>query len=187
MVTIKPFHSISTPSINILIQWDPVYISTSYVVSQHSHIKICETLSHLSFPIVSSHTCSQSCWWPDHEWHCDYRSSSFSVAVYILFFPVCVWHFFMCFLIIVFIFFLCPPCPHVARCCQLRALSPANSIHWRFFTPYFRLFVVIGIGHHVCSPVKKQQGTDKKKKHKHLSNSPCVNELDLTEIAVPAN
>ena len=103
------------------------------------------------------------------------------------FFPVCVWHFFMCFLIIVFIFFLCPPCPHVARCCQLRALSPANSIHWRFFTPYFRLFVVIGIGLHVCSPVKKQQGTDKKKKHKHLSNSPSVNELDLTEIAVPAN
>ena len=89
MVIIKPFHSISTPSINILIQWDPVYISTSYVVSQHSHIKICETLSHLSFPIVSSHTCSQSCWWPDHEWHCDYRSSSFSVAVYILFFLVC--------------------------------------------------------------------------------------------------
>ena len=168
------------------------------MVSQHSDIKIWKTLSHLSFPIVSSHTCSQSCWWPDHEWHCDYRSSSFSVAVYILFFPVCVWHFvFMCFLIIVFVyFFLCPPCPHVARCCQLRALSPANRIHWRFFTspsiiihicliPYFYLFVVIDIGHHVCSPVKKQQGENKKKEH--LSNSSSVNELDLTEIAVPAN
>ena len=66
------------------------------------------------------------------------------------------------FLLSFFYFFLCPPCPHVARCCQLRALSPANSIHWRFFTPYFRLFVVIGIGHHVCSPVKKQQGTNEK-------------------------
>ena len=63
------------------------------MVSQHSHIKIWETLIHLSFPIVSSHTCSQSCWWPDHDWHCDYRSSSISVAVYILFFPVCVLHF----------------------------------------------------------------------------------------------
>ena len=135
------------------------------MVSQHSDIKIWKTLSHLSFPIVSSHTCSQSCWWPDHEWHCDCRSSSFSVAVYILFFPVCVWHFvFMCFLIIVFVyFFLCPPCPHVARCCQLRALSPVNRIHRRLHHQWHNsripnyFFVVIGIGHNVCNKAQMKR------------------------------
>ena len=40
-------------------------------------------------------------------------------------------------------------------------------------------------GGQVVRAVKKQQGTNKKKKH--LSNSPSVNELDLTEIAVPVN
>ena len=165
------------------------------MVSQHSDIKIWKTLSHLSFPIVSSHTCSQSCWWPDHEWHCDYRSSSFSVAVYILFFPVCVLHFvFFCFLIFIFIF----PFAHLALMLPGAAsseLSPLQTesiddflLHHQWHSsliPYFYLFVVIGIGHHVCWPVKNQQGTNEKKKH--LSNSPSVNELDLTEIAVPAN
>ena len=45
----------------------------------------------------------------------------------------------------------------------------------------------LALGITCARQLKNNKAQMKKKKLKHLSNSPSVNELDLTEVAVPAN